>query len=168
MVVPVVGVPALASQVDLPLGENPLEVAQVETLVVPLAQGRVGVGVHAHVLELEEGLELASIKAGVKQAVGGGDAGSLAHCNDGVVREHLTVHFCQVLVHAGAVGCHGDGVSATPGCHLGIIGVGRVFGDQVDDVHAEPVDALIEPEAHEVVDLVAHDRVFPVEIGLLG
>ena len=39
--------------------------------------------------------------------------------------------------------------------------------DEGDDVHAEAVDALVEPEAHEAVDLFADFGVVPVEVGLL-
>ncbi len=48
------------------------------------------------------------------------------------------------------------------------VGEGLVFGDEWDDVHAEAVDAFVEPELHEVVDLVADFGVVPVEVGLLG
>jgi hypothetical protein len=54
---------------------------------------------------------------------------------------------------------------------VGIRNVGvrkaRDFGDQVDDVHSESIDALVEPELHQVVDGVSDFWVLPVEVGLL-
>src|SRR5271166_3730243 len=50
---------------------------------------------------------------------------------------------------------------------LRIVGKGLVLRDQRDDVHAEAVDALVQPEPHDVVDILANTRVFPVQIGLL-
>ena len=43
-----------------------------------------------------------------------------------------------------------------------------VLGDHVDDVHAEAVDAAVEPPAHHRVDGLPHLRVLPVEVGLLA
>ena len=40
------------------------------------------------------------------------------------------------------------------------------LADERDDVHAEAVDAFVEPEAHEAVDFLADFGVFPVEVGL--
>ena len=55
----------------------------------------------------------------------------------------------------------------------GPVGVGRVVAELVvldeepEDVHAEAVDAAVEPEAHGVVDGVADLGIAPVEVGLL-
>ncbi len=55
-----------------------------------------------------------------------------------------------------------------------IIRIGRIVAkrrilDQVPDhVDAKAVDALAEPEAHDVMDRLAHFRIAPVQIGLLG
>ncbi len=47
--------------------------------------------------------------------------------------------------------------------------VGRdVLGDEVDDVHAEAVDAAVEPPPHHRVDRLADVGVLPVEVRLLG
>ena len=44
----------------------------------------------------------------------------------------------------------------------------RVLGDHVDHVHAEPVDATVEPPPHHLVHRRADLRVLPVEVGLLA
>ena len=44
----------------------------------------------------------------------------------------------------------------------------EVLGDEVDDVEAEPVDATLQPPAQHRVDRLAHLRVLPVEVRLLG
>ena len=44
----------------------------------------------------------------------------------------------------------------------------RDFADKVYDIHAEAVDAFVEPEANERMDGVADVRILPIQIGLLG
>ena len=57
---------------------------------------------------------------------------------------------------------------------LAIIRIGRVVAklrvlDQVPDhIDAEAVDTLAKPEAHDVMDGLAHFRIAPVQIRLLG
>lgn len=54
---------------------------------------------------------------------------------------------------------------------IGIRGLGvwkaGDLGDQVDNVHSESIDTLVEPELHQVVDRVSDFWVLPVEIRLL-
>ena len=40
------------------------------------------------------------------------------------------------------------------------------FRDEVDDVEAEALDALFLPEAQDGLELLAHFRILPVEVGL--
>ena len=42
------------------------------------------------------------------------------------------------------------------------------LGDEVDDVHAEAIDAAVEPPAHDVVDGLSDVGVLPVQIRLLA
>ena len=44
----------------------------------------------------------------------------------------------------------------------------RVLRDHVNGVHAEPIDAPIEPPAHHCVDGLPDLGVLPVEVGLLA
>ena len=48
------------------------------------------------------------------------------------------------------------------------VGQARGLDQAVGDVDAEAVDAHVQPEAQERAELVAHGRVVPVEVGLLG
>ena len=47
-------------------------------------------------------------------------------------------------------------------------GRSSILRQHVDDVHAEPVDAAVEPPAHHLVDGRPDLRVLPVEVGLLA
>ena len=167
VVVPVQGVPAAAVQALLPVGEDLLEVNQVEAAVGPLAGHAALGGVHIHVLELEHHLQLVAVETGVECGVVHGHAGGFTHGHDRVLTEDLAVHFLQELVHARAVSGDTQGVVEATGQHGRVLGEGKVLGNQVDDVHAEAVHALVEPEAHDVVDLFADLRVLPVQVGLL-
>jgi hypothetical protein len=42
----------------------------------------------------------------------------------------------------------------------------RRLADEIDDIHPEPIDALVQPENHDVVDSSHDVWVFPVEIRL--
>ena len=167
VVVPVQGVPTAAVQTLLPVGKDLLQVHQVEAAVGPLAGHAALGGVHIHVLELEHHLQLVAVETGVERGIVHGHAGGFAHGHDRVLAEHLAVHFLQELVHARAVSGDGQGVVEAASQDCGILGEGEVLGNQVDDVHAEAVHALVQPEAHDVVDLFADLRVLPVQVGLL-
>lgn len=43
----------------------------------------------------------------------------------------------------------------------------RCLTDEVDHIHFESIDALIQPESRHVVNLLGHYRVLPIEIRLL-
>ena len=167
VVVPVQGVPAAAVQAFLPVGEDLLEVNQVEAAVGPLAGHATFGGVYVHVLELEHHLQLVAVETGVECGVVHGHAGGFAHGHDRVLAQDLAVHLLQEFVHARAVGCDSKGVVEAASEDCRVLGEGEVLRNQVDDVHAEAVHALVQPEAHDVVDLFADLRVLPVQVGLL-
>ena len=54
------------------------------------------------------------------------------------------------------------------GVPAGEIGHGRVFGQAVGYIDAEAVNAAVEPEAQDRLELGSHLGVRPVKIGLLG
>ncbi len=163
---PIEAVPAAArSHLVLPLGHDTLEVGQVDAGLGVFA---VLVVVQVHVVEVEDHVQLAAVRAHVVHGLVGTRVRRLAHGHDVVVREDLALHLLQVLVHVRAGGA--TGVVAAVGLVLdhGAVGQLRVLGDEGDDVHAEAVDALVQPEAHLVVDRAAHGGVVPVEVALLG
>ena len=92
------------------------------------------------------------------------DAEGFADGHDVIFRHDVAVHLLKIFVAMRAVGVDGGDVLHLIGRD---VGEGLVFGDERDDVHAEAVDAFVEPELHEVVDFVADLGVVPVEVGLL-
>ena len=178
VVVPVGGVPALlrahgtgggrvGSEGGLPMGQVLLEGDELEGLGVELAAGPVG---EADVLELEDHVELTSGGVGVESGLGARGPGHLSDGQDvaGPRCEDLLVHLVQELMDAGAVGDGGEGVAVEVTLALGRVSDRVGLGDEVDDVHAEAVDAAVQPPGHHLVDGAAHLRVLPVEVGLLG
>ncbi|MGC0346441.1 hypothetical protein RKD34_002021 [Streptomyces sp. SAI-218] len=74
------------------------------------------------------------------------------------------------VVHLGLVPGEGvDGVAGA-GVGLGVVGVGQlgVLVEAGGDVDAEAVDAPVEPEAQDAVELGAGLGIAPVPVGLLG
>ena len=50
--------------------------------------------------------------------------------------------------------------------HVAVGQVG-IFGDKVDDVHAEAVDSAVQPPTHHRVDCLADFEILPVEVRCL-
>ncbi|MNW60823.1 hypothetical protein D3C74_388440 [compost metagenome] len=120
-------------------------------------------------LELEDHVELATARVREQHCVLPGDPGHLSDCQvvAGSVGEDFAAHLLHELVDAGSVGVVRKSVAEACVPH-GTVGEVRVLGDEVDDVHAEAVDATVEPPAHHGEDGLAHLGVLPVEVGLLG
>ena len=121
-------------------------------------------------LELEDHVELGAGGIGVEGGLASRGSGHLPDGDDvaGPGREDLLVHLAEELVDARAVGHRGECVAVKVSLALGRIGERVGFGDEVDDVHAEAVDAAVQPPGHHLVDGAAHLRILPVEVGLLG
>jgi hypothetical protein len=82
--------------------------------------------------------------------------------------EHLAVHLLEELVDprsAGEVLVTRPVQRARPRRR---IGQRQILAEHVDDVHAEAVDAPVQPPAHHVVHSGADVRVLPVQVGLLA
>ena len=157
------GVPRLALEVILPLGQVLAHEADGLRLVGPLAE----LALRLHVLKLEDHAQLAAVHVGVLGGFLDGDAGGLADGQKVVLAEHLLVHFLEELVYARAVlGVLVVAAVDSAGGHRAVRQAGHL-GDQADDVHAETVDALLAPPVHHVKHSVADLRVLPVEVGLL-
>ncbi len=119
-------------------------------------------------LEGEDHVELVAARVGDPARHLDRRAGHLADGEQVLVGEaDLAVHLGEELVEARAVGRAGEGRPVRLARILGPVGQGGVLGDEVDDVHAEAVDAALDPPAHHRVDRLAHLGVLPVEVGLL-
>ena len=112
VVVPVQAVPPDVGQTGLPPPERRLEVAQVERPGVPL----VDAVVEAHVLELEDHVDLAAGGVGEVAGLGDRDAGHLADRQRGLLApgEHLPVHLLQELVDARPADVRREAVAVRP------------------------------------------------------
>ena len=145
----------------LPATERPLELAQVEGHGHVVGEEAVG----GHVLEVEHHVErLARPLPDEGQGLPGRDHGRLAHRHAVVVGEHVVAELRQELVHAGTVLVEAQAPGA--GRHEVVVGEPRHLAGEGDDVLAEAVDAHVEPEAQDVLDLGAHLWVVHVEVGL--
>ena len=76
--------------------------------------------------------------------------------------EHIAAHLLQKFVRSRAVGIEAAAVAIRIGRK------GLVFGDQIDHVEAQAVDAAIGPELAHFFQLRAHRRVFPIQVRLLN
>ena len=114
-------------------------------------------------VEVEDHVELVAVVADDERSLFEGDAEGFAYGHDVILRHDVAIHLLEVLVHVGAVGV---GVAVVVELVGREVGEGGVLRDEGDDVHAEAVDAFVEPEAHEAVDLFADLGIVPVEVGL--
>ena len=118
-------------------------------------------------VKVKDHVQLAAAGAHVVHGLVGARVRSLAHGHDaGIARQHLAVHLLQVLVHVRAGGTTGVVAAVSLVLDYGAVGQRRVLRDQRNDVHAEAIDALVQPKAHLVVDVLAHGRVVPVKVAL--
>lgn len=123
----------------------------------------------ADVLELEHHFEFAAFGVGGQERVVRGNTGGFADVDEGlrVFREDFAAHFLHEFVEARTGHDHRESGAETV---LRGWTVRKALGlrDEVDDVHAETVDAAVEPPAHHVVNGLADLGVFPIEVGLLA
>ena len=119
-------------------------------------------------VELEDHVELTPGRVREQQDVVAAHAGTLANRHSAAAAlEDLAAHLGEVFVQVGTLGEVREALSPrTPGVD-DAVGHARVLRDQVDDVHAETVDAAVEPPVHHLVDGRANLRVLPVQVGLL-
>ena len=75
----------------------------------------------------------------------------LSYCQEIFVAKGGLVHFLEIGVEHGTVINHF---------------LVRNFPNHVNDIHTETANALINPEVHHLVNLLAQFFIFPVEIGL--
>ena len=158
VIAPEQAVPSCAAQALLPLGKRFFERGERGSGICPFPIRPVG---ETGMLKVEDHVELMPVCAGVFFSFFQRNTGTFAHGHDIIVAEHLFMHFLQVLMYVRAVYAIGRQIA------VGIVRKCLRLGDQTDYVHAETVNAFVEPPAHHVVNLSAQFWIAPVEIGLL-
>src|ERR687889_2661044 len=165
MVVPVQAVPADLGQAGLPAPEDSLEVAQTQRAGVPPRYAVIDLDV----LELEDHVHFAAGGVSVELGLFDRHTGHLADSDEPFASgEDFAVHLLEELVDAGSVDEIRHGVAVEAAVVHVAVGQPNIFGDEVDDVHAEAVDAAVQPPAHHRVERLADYGVLPVEVRLLA
>jgi hypothetical protein len=136
--------------------ERTLEVHERQRHVVELGEGAV---IEPHVFELEDHVEFEAVRTREQDGIIHGHPRHLTDRDQlGVApREDLAIHLPQVVVDLRTHHHLGAGADE----------IGLPLRDVVDHVHAESVDAAVEPPVHHGEDRRAHLGVLPVEVGLL-
>ena len=165
VVVPVERVPGAPFELGLPFVEDGADVCELWLARCPFFDDAAFAVLTADVFELENHAEFFAVAARVFFRLINRDAGCFADGQQVVFREHALVHFLQEFMDARAADAVWGEIAVAVGFH-GAVREALVFRNHADDVHAEAVDALVAPECHEVVDLVADFWVLPVEIDL--
>ena len=153
-------VPRPALQLLLPEAERPLEPPRGERQrqIVHIQT------VRAHALELDHHVHLPVLLVDVferplrihQRRLGDGSAV--------VVVEHVALELLQILVYPRAVVVVPN--AAQEGQQM-VVGQLLLLGDEGDHVLAEAVHPLVEPEAQDLFDLLAHEGIVHIEIRLL-
>ena len=119
-------------------------------------------------VELEHHVEFAAGRIREEQDVVAAHAGALPDRHGAAALiEDLTSHLGEVFVQMRAFGEVREALAPrAPGVD-DAVRQARVLRDQVNDVHAEAVNAAVEPPVHHAVDGGAHLGVVPVQVGLL-
>ena len=144
---------------------------EIRERVVARAELKIGALAQVDDVELEDHVELLAGGGDVADDVLGlGRVRELAHRRAVVLAQDLFVHFAQIVMHLGPVAEEGRvelvgrGVVADQS-----VGERHGFAVHVDRVHAEAVDAAVEPKLHGAVEdgLPGRQRL-PVQVWLLG
>ena len=167
VVVPIQAVPANLGQSRLPATQDRLQLEQTERDDVPLAAVAVA---ELDMLEMDDHVQLGPPRVGAYPALLDGDPQCLSNSEELTrsICEHLTVHFLQELVPAWAADKMRLAIPPQATREDVTVWQRRVLRDHVNGVHAEPIDAPIEPPAHHCVDSLPDLGVLPVEVGLLA
>ena len=116
--------------------------------------------IHAHMLELEDHTQFASVQIRIIRCGFNRCAARFADGHRVVTAQHLAVHLPQIQMLLRS--------ARNITVRSAVAGEGFLrLGNHVDDVHAETVNALIQPPAHHIVYALAHLLIVPVEVCLL-
>ena len=164
MVVIVQRIPRDILKAELPGSQVLFQIRQMDAVGAPAAQRA---AVQAHMLKCEDHVQFGAFAVGIAASVFHGGTGAFAHRQQIVLRKHAPAHLLQVLMYPRAVGRAEYAGRIRHITHRRQIRKAFLLGNQIDDIHAETVDALLAPPGHHVKHGVAHRGVFPVQIDLL-
>ena len=155
-------VPACSVVSELRVYEAALELLKAERLRYHLETEDI---VRGKMLKVEDRIELAGLLFYISVRVLFVRYVGLAYRICVVERKCVPVEFIQEFVHAGAV--HVEWGALLEVQRVLVVAQRVYLRDHVENIEAESVDALVEPEAEYVCHLLADLRVLPVEIRLL-
>ena len=154
-------VPPTPVELRLPAREGPAQPVQREFARHVVRKEAVG----AHALELDHHVDL--VRVGLRDIVERAlrrDERGLGDGHAVVIGQHVAAELLQILVDVRAVVVKPDALEHREQM---IVRQSLFFGDERDDVLPEAVDAQVEPEFQDLLDLGPHERVVHVEIRLL-
>ncbi len=155
MIVQVITVPAFLIQGGLPFFYYGFKLRQVKVLPAPISFTAL---VDIHMLEMEHHVQFVTVLPAVEQRFIGCYPRRFTDGHYIPPREYLPVHLPQVFMHTRAV--YEIGLPRSEAVRAGTRGRRHrgeppVFADQVDDIHAKPVNPFVEPEPHNIMDFPA-------------
>ena len=160
MVFQIEHIPRAAVQLALPVAERTAQTPQGKLGRKIIREKAVG----AHALKLDHHVHLRrTVLRDIIQRALRRDQYGFGQRHAGVVVEHITAELLQIFMDVRPVIIEAD--AAIDGEKM-VIGKPLFFGDQGDDVLPEAVDAHIQPEAQNSLDLLAHEGVVHIQVGL--
>ena len=153
-------VPRLAIEAVLPAGEGLLQLAQGEGMVEILGEE----AVRRHGVELDDHIQHPVTALDIPQGGAYAGHGGLADLDGAVFLCHRP-ELGEVGDDVGAVLIVGHAVDHRKAGDA--VGQAGILGDEGDDVLPEAVHPHVQPEAHDVADLLPHGGVIHVQIRLL-
>ncbi|SBL41070.1 Uncharacterised protein [Klebsiella oxytoca] len=143
----------------LPVPEQRFQRHKIRSRQRPLLSAGV---VHLQMVEVKGHREFAAVERRIFLAMFKRGGGHFAHRHQISRGEDIAAHLLQKFVRSRTVGIKAAAIAS------GIGREGLVFGDNIDHVEAQAVDAAIGPKFADFFQLCAHGRVFPVQIRLLN
>ncbi len=106
--------------------------------------------------------QLLTIELGITLAMSKRSGRHFTHGHQPARLENITAHLLQKLMNGRPIGV------ITAAITFVIVRKVGVFGNQIDHVKPQAINAFIRPEMTNFLELLANQRVFPVEIRLLS
>ncbi len=91
-------------------------------------------------------------------------AGTFCYGHDIVLADHFTIHFLEIMVKVWAHTIVFDDISFVS---FRKFRPGSILGNKLECVHSKAIDALFQPEFHDVINFLPYLGIFPFKIRLL-